>query len=205
MMKYTSIISLLTAIRIPTIAHPSSSTNAFCDKILQMAALKVLTVPDPILRNRSVRVPEVDRSITRLIKNMIGAMQVEGGVGLAAPQIGKNIRLIVLQMPDEEPFGLVNPEITKREGEREILEACLSIPGYEGLVRRAVTVTAKAMDEKGKHVRIKASGLLAQALEHEIDHLDGILYPDHIEDKEKLFTTDYNSQQVTPRDSIDTR
>ncbi|MDD3265468.1 MAG: peptide deformylase [Dehalococcoidales bacterium] len=205
MMKYTSIISLLTAIRIPTIAHPSSSTNAFCDKILQMAALKVLTVPDPVLRNRSVRVPEVDRSITRLIKDMIETMQLEGGVGLAAPQIGKNIRLIVLHMPDEEPFGLVNPEITKREGDREILEACLSIPGYEGLVHRSVTVTAKGIDHNGKHLRIKASGLLAQALEHEIDHLDGILYPDHIEDDNKLFVIDCASDQISSRGNIDTQ
>lgn len=164
-----------------------------------MAALKVLTVPDPILRNRSVKVPEVDRSITRLIKNMIETMQVEGGVGLAAPQVGKNIRLIVLQMPDEEPFGLVNPEITKREGEREVLEACLSIPGYEGLVSRSVTVTARGIDQNGKHLRIKASGLLAQALEHEIDHLDGVLYPDHIENDNKLFVVDYASDQLSSR------
>lgn len=170
-----------------------------------MAALKVLTIPDPILRNKSVRVPEVDRSITRLVKDMIETMQEEGGVGLAAPQVGRNIRLIVLQMPDEEPFALVNPEITKREGEREIIEACLSIPGYEGLVRRSVAVTARAMDENGKHLRIKASGLLAQALEHEIDHLDGILYPDHIEDEDKFFKTDNVSEQVSSRGCIDSR
>lgn len=170
-----------------------------------MAVLKVLTIPDPVLRNKSVRVPEVDRAITRLITDMIETMQVEGGVGLAAPQIGKNIRLIVLHMPDEEPFALVNPEITKREGEREIIEACLSIPGYEGLVKRSINVTARGMNENGKQLKIKATGLLAQALEHEIDHLDGILYPDRIEDEDKLYKTDYPSEQVTPRDEIDSR
>lgn len=155
-----------------------------------MAALKILTSPNPILRNKSVRVPEIDRSIVRLVNDMIETMHVEGGVGLAAPQVGKNIRLIVLQMPDEEPFALINPEIVKREGEREIMEACLSIPGYEGLVRRSINVTAKGTDENGKRLKIKASGLLAQALEHEIDHLDGILYPDRIENEENFFEAD---------------
>jgi peptide deformylase len=168
-----------------------------------MAALRVLTVPDPILKNKSVKIPEVDRSISKLVKDMIETMQVEGGVGLAAPQIGKNIRLIVLQMPDEEPFAMINPEIIKREGEREIMEACLSIPGYEGLVKRSITVTAKGINESGKQMRIKASGLLAQALEHEIDHLDGILYTDRIEDEDKLFETDYTSEQVTARGQLE--
>jgi peptide deformylase len=168
-----------------------------------MAALRVLTVPDPILKNKSVKIPEVDRSISKLVKDMIETMQVEGGVGLAAPQIGKNIRLIVLQMPDEEPFAMINPEIIKREGEREIMEACLSIPGYEGLVKRSITVTAKGINESGKQMRIKASGLLAQALEHEIDHLDGILYTDRIEDEDKLFETSYTSEQVTARGQLE--
>lgn len=165
--------------------------------------MRVLTVPDPILKNKSVKIPEVDRSISKLVKDMIETMQVEGGVGLAAPQIGKNIRLIVLQMPDEEPFAMINPEIIKREGEREIMEACLSIPGYEGLVKRSITVTAKGINESGKQMRIKASGLLAQALEHEIDHLDGILYTDRIEDEDKLFETDYTSEQVTARGQLE--
>ena len=165
--------------------------------------MRVLTVPDPILKNKSVKIPEVDRSISKLVKDMIETMQVEGGVGLAAPQIGKNIRLIVLQMPDEEPFAMINPEIIKREGEREIMEACLSIPGYEGLVKRSITVTAKGINESGKQMRIKASGLLAQALEHEIDHLDGILYTDRIEDEDKLFETSYTSEQVTARGQLE--
>ncbi len=165
--------------------------------------MRVLTVPDPILKNKSVKIPEVDRSISKLVKDMIETMQVEGGVGLAAPQIGKNIRLIVLQMPDEEPFAMINPEIIKREGEREIMEACLSIPGYEGLVKRSITVTAKGINESGKQMRIKASGLLAQALEHEIDHLDGILYTDRIEDEDKLFETGYTREQVTARGQLE--
>jgi peptide deformylase len=155
-----------------------------------MATLKILTSPNPILRNKSVRIPEIDRSIVRLVNDMIETMNAEGGVGLAAPQVGKNIRLIVLQMPDEEPFALINPEIVKREGEREIMEACLSIPGCEGLVKRSINVTARGMDENGKRLKIKASGLLAQALEHEIDHLDGILYPDRIENEDNFFEVD---------------
>ncbi len=104
-----------------------------------------------------------------------------------SPQVGKSLRLIVLQMPQQEPFALINPEIHKREGEREIMEACLSIPGYEGLVKRSISVKARGLDKNGKQVRIQANGLLAQALEHEIDHLDGILYTDRVESKDKLF------------------
>jgi len=85
------------------------------------------------------------------------------------------------------------------------MEACLSIPGYEGLVKRSIMVTAKGLNENGKQLRIKASGLLAQALEHEINHLDGILYPDLIEDKDKLFETDYTCEQITTRGEIETQ
>jgi peptide deformylase len=90
---------------------------------------------------------------------------------------------------DAEELVLINPEIVKRSGERQIEERCLSVPGYAGLVKRAVSVTAKARDINWKEIRIKADGLLAQALEHEIDHLDGVLYVDKIEKPEDLVKT----------------
>jgi len=117
---------------------------------------------------------------------MVATMHQVGGVGLAAPQIGVSLRVVVLQMPDEEPIAIVNPEIVKRAGEREVAEACLSVPGYGGEIKRSVSVTVKGWDRNGKAIRIKATGLMAQALEHELDHLNGVLFIDHIESQDKL-------------------
>jgi peptide deformylase len=110
----------------------------------------------------------------------------EGRVGLAAPQVGVSLRLTVIGIPDEEDIILINPEIVRKKGERLVTEGCLSIPGYIGQITRAESVTAKAKDINGKEFRIKADELLAQALEHEIDHLDGILYIDHLESEDDL-------------------
>ena len=143
--------------------------------------------PDPVLRRRAKRVPSTDGSVQKIIDDMIVTMHTANGVGLAAPQIGLSLRIAVLQMPEEEPIVLVNPEMIKRRGEREIEEACLSLPGYRGLLKRSESVTVKAKDRRGKEIRLKATGLLSQALEHELDHLNGILYFDHIEDRENNF------------------
>jgi peptide deformylase len=113
-------------------------------------------------------------------------MQDARGVGLAANQVGVLKRLIVLQMPEEEPRVLINPEITYREGERQIDEGCLSVPGYMGLVTRSARVKARALDESGGKLRLTAEFLLAQAIEHEIDHLNGILFLDHLVAHEQL-------------------
>src|SRR5438445_5334205 len=103
------------------------------------------------------------------------------GVGQAALQNGLSLRVIVLGMPEEEPFALINPEIVKRSGERTVDEGCLSLPGYRGELTRSTMVIAKGIEPSGKQVRIKAKDdLLAQALEHEIDHINGTLYIDHL-------------------------
>jgi peptide deformylase len=108
-------------------------------------------------------------------------MYAANGVGLAAPQIGVSLRVIVIGIPEEEPFALINPEIVKVTGERTLDEGCLSIPGYRGELIRHVGVIAKGLRLDGKQVRIKAKdNLLAQALEHEIDHINGTLYIDHL-------------------------
>ena len=151
-----------------------------------MAIKPVLIVPNPALRRKANRVSNLNQSILKLAKDMIDTMQAEGGVGLAAPQIGVPLRVIVLQMPENEPFAIVNPEIVKRQGERTVLEACLSVPGYQGQVRRALSVTVKGLDTLGRALRFKADELLAQAFEHEIDHLNGILYTDIAETLEKV-------------------
>jgi len=153
-----------------------------------MAIIPIRTLPDPVLRQKAKKISGIDPSIKKLIQDMIETMHEASGVGLAAPQVGKSLRLVVICMPEEaaEEVVLVNPEIVKKSGEREIEERCLSVPGYAGKVKRAVSVTAKGRDENWKEVRIKGEGLLAQALEHEIEHLQGILYVDHIESPDKL-------------------
>ena len=153
-----------------------------------MAVIPIRTLPDPVLRQKAKKVSGVDPSIRKLIVNMIETMNEANGVGLAAPQVGVSLRIAVICMPEEDAqeIVLINPEIIKKTGEREIEERCLSVPGYLGIVKRAVSVTAKGRDENFKEIRIKADGLLAQALEHEIDHLQGLLYVDHLVSPETL-------------------
>ena len=146
-----------------------------------MAVLPIRVAPDPVLRRRSKRVKSVDSSIRKLIKDMIETMHAAPGVGLAAPQVGIPLRVIVIGVPEEEEICLINPEIVRRKGERVVDEGCLSIPGYVGQLKRSESVTVKGRDPKGKEIRIKADELLAQALEHEIDHINGVLYIDRME------------------------
>ena len=141
---------------------------------------------DSVLRQKAKRVSTVDSSIQRLIDDMIETMRQTNGVGLAAPQVGVSLRVVVLQMPGEETMAIVNPQIVKRSGEREVTEGCLSVPGYYGEIKRSVSVTVKGWDRQGEAIRIKATSLMAQALEHELDHLNGIVYIDHIESQDKL-------------------
>ena len=152
-----------------------------------MAITQIRVLPDPVLRRKAKKVRDIDSSIRRLMDDMTDTMRAASGVGLAAPQIGIPLRVIVIEIPDEEVITLLNPEVIKMEGNRLVEEACLSIPGYKGEVKRAVSVKVKGRDPRGKEVRLKGEGLLAQALEHEIDHLDGILYIDHLESRDKLF------------------
>ena len=152
-----------------------------------MAILTIRTLPDPILRQKAKRVRTIDRSVKKLIADMLETLHVDAGrVGLAANQVGVSLRVTVIGIPDEEDIILVNPEIVRRKGERLVNEGCLSIPGYIGQLYRAETVTAKGLGPDGKEVRIKAEGLLAQALEHETDHLNGILYIDRMESMDTL-------------------
>jgi peptide deformylase len=152
-----------------------------------MAVTKVRTLPDPVLRQRAKRVNLIDSSIQKLIDDMIDTMRAVSGVGLAAPQIGVSLRVAVIEIPGEEVITLINPEVVKRQGERVVEEACLSVPGYQGEINRSVIVKVKAQDRQGKEIRIKGEDLLAQVLEHETDHLNGMLYIDHVESSDKLF------------------
>ncbi|MBI4267819.1 MAG: peptide deformylase [Chloroflexi bacterium] len=148
--------------------------------------LPIHTVPDPVLRQKAKRVRLIDDSIHRLISNMIETMHAAPGVGLAAPQVGIPLRVVVIGIPEQEEIVLINPEIVKIAGERWVSEGCLSIPGYVGEIKRAEAVTVKGRNRNGQQIRLRAKDLLAQALEHELDHLNGVLYIDRLENKDQL-------------------
>lgn len=159
-----------------------------------MARRKVVQYPSDVLRQRCRKVTKVDGSIQRLIDDMAETLTSEHGVGLAAPQVGELWRVVTIQLPEDEEdphagklIVMINPEIVKAEDDDwEPDEGCLSLPGYVANVRRYYRVTAKALDRRGKEFRIKGEGLLAQAIQHEIDHLNGILFIDHLDGPDQL-------------------
>jgi peptide deformylase len=161
-----------------------------------MAVLPMHYIPDPVLRKKARKVRDLkDPELVTLVDDMIDSMYHYAGVGLAANQIGSLKRVCVIQMPDdEEPTVLVNLAITRKEGEREVTEGCLSLPGWQARILRAEKVWARAVDLDGNPVRYKGvEDLLAQALEHEANHLDGVLYIDFLREKGDLY-------EVTPGD-----
>lgn len=146
---------------------------------------EIVVVEDARLRTKCPRVPRVDDSIRQLIDDMVDTMRDAPGIGLAAPQVGVLLRVIVCEV-DENLHTIVNPEIVRAEGEQVGDEGCLSIPGYIGEVTRAERVVVKGKNRSGKDIRIKAEGLLARCLQHEIDHIDGILFTDRMDDPSQL-------------------
>jgi peptide deformylase len=168
-----------------------------------MAIRKIFTSEDSVLRQKAKKVRKIDASTQKLIDDMIETMRDAPGVGLAAPQVGVSLRVIVVELPEDEedPQGstklqLVNPEITKSDGEQIAEEGCLSIPGYVGTVKRKMNITVKGQNRKGREVKINASGYLARVLQHEIDHIDGILFTDRLEGPEDLFRLGENKERI---------
>ncbi len=152
-----------------------------------MSVVPIRIAGDPVLRTKAKKVRQIDDSIRKLLDEMVETMHAAPGVGLAAPQIGVSLRVVVIETPDDGLLHLINPEKIKATGERYLTEGCLSVPGYQAVVPRSKTVTVKAIDRDGKEVRIKAvDSLLAQALEHEIDHINGILYVDYLTSADEL-------------------
>jgi peptide deformylase len=147
---------------------------------------------DPVLRLPARRVRTVDDGVRRLIDDMIESMEAAQGVGLAAPQIGVGLRVVVLGLPGKEPFALVNPEVVERAGTRRAEgEGCLSVPGYRGAPTRSERVVVEALDAHGEAIRLEEQdSLLAQALEHEVDHVNGLLYVDRLGPDERLTKLD---------------
>lgn len=148
-----------------------------------MAVYNVITVPDEVLRQKAKPVTKINAGVLRLLDNMKDTMYAFDGVGLAAPQIGVSKRIVVIDTGDEY-FELINPEIISSEGQQTGREGCLSVPGVSGIVERSQKVIVKALNRDGEEITITGSDLLARALQHEIDHLDGIIFTDKAENLE---------------------
>lgn len=146
-----------------------------------MAILKIVKVNDgeDFLRKKSRPVEEITPRIRTLLDDMVETMRNANGCGLAGVQVGVLRRIVVIET-EEGLFELINPRIVAMAGEQESEEGCLSLPGEWGVTRRPMYVTARALNREGKEIEIKASGLLAKAICHELDHLDGILYTDKV-------------------------
>ncbi|MFN2278057.1 MAG: peptide deformylase [Candidatus Promineifilaceae bacterium] len=166
-----------------------------------MATLDIVTLPEKILRQKARPVTRIDDELQQLIDDMIETMRVAPGVGLAAPQIGKSIRLAVIETLPEvdeegreieesrELYTIINPEITRRSRKMvDGIEGCLSIPGYVGEVERHEEIRVQALDRHGKPQKLKLKGWTARIFQHEIDHLNGVLYIDLLTEPENFWT-----------------
>ena len=141
--------------------------------------LKIVKYPDPILRQKANRIQDIDIDIRQFTDDMIETMYLDEGVGLAAPQVGLSKQLLVIDV-GQGPITLINPEIVRKEDASDTVEeGCLSIPGIRVDVSRSTHVVVRGIDDKGETVEIEADGLLARVLQHEIDHLNGVLIIDH--------------------------
>lgn len=163
-----------------------------------MTARTILTASNSLLRKKSKKVSRFGGAFVGLVSDLFDTLHAAGGLGLAAPQIGVLQRVFVIELPAEydeegklvspsESYVLVNPEIIRRDDEEVMEEGCLSVPGYRGKVKRSTSVTIKGLDGRGRPVRYRAEGLLAQAFQHESDHLDGVLYLDLLQSPDDLW------------------
>lgn len=144
--------------------------------------------PEPVLTRKTLKVTTFDASLPPLVEEMVEAMRLANGVGLAANQIGVPLMLCVIEIPEEGVRVFVNPELVSQEGERKLYEGCLSVSGYQGLVSRSERVKVRYQDLQGRKHRLTAKdNLLSQALEHEIGHLNGHLYLEHLVEKDAVW------------------
>ena len=151
-----------------------------------VAVRPILNFDQPVLREKAKKVARVDTSIQRLIDDLAETMLAAPGAGLAAPQIGVPLRVCVVKGDENQIWALVNPEIVKSDGVQVGYEGCLSYPGWVGEVARYETVVVKGRNRRGKEVRIKSNGFTARAFQHELDHLDGVLFIDRLTNLDTL-------------------
>jgi len=172
-----------------------------------MSELEILTIDDAqqlqVLRSKSWKVQKVTPRLVAFAKQMLETMRNANGVGRAAPQVGRLQRLFVVELPEDEEnnepqqtYIVFNPEIIKGRGEQIGYEGCLSIPGYIGEVARNEQITVEGLNEKGRPVRLKAEGYLARVFQHEIDHLDGILYTDRLTDPDTFQPVEVGQEET---------
>jgi peptide deformylase len=172
-----------------------------------MSDLEILTVDNErqlkVLRSKSKKVQKVTPKLAAFAERMLETMREANGVGLAAPQVGVLQRFFVAELPEDEEndqpaetYILFNPEIVKGRGEHVGYEGCLSIPGYVGEVARQEQITVKGLNEKGRPVRHKLQGYLARVFQHEIDHLDGILYTDRLTDPDTFQPVEVGQEEA---------
>jgi peptide deformylase len=147
-----------------------------------MAELEILRFPDPRLRKRALPVEAVDDGVRALVDAMFETMYAAPGIGLAATQVNVQKRIIVMDISEskDRPLVLINPSIVSRDGEEEMEEGCLSVPGFYETVRRAENITVRALDRNGEAFEMHADGLLAVCIQHEMDHLEGKLFVDYL-------------------------
>jgi peptide deformylase len=170
-----------------------------------MAIRNIVTIPGPVLRRKARKVTDFGPELQTLIDDMLDTMRDAPGVGLAAPQIDSPLRVIVVEYGEDEDekvpaklYTIVNPEITRFAPETEVgTEGCLSIPGYVGDVERPTAITLKGFNRRGQPVKIKADGWLARIFQHEVDHLDGVLFIDRAE---KVWEFKGETGQAAPLD-----
>lgn len=176
-----------------------------------MSVRQIVFSNEPQLHEASRRVRRVDRDVGELIEDMIETMRAADGIGLAAVQIGIPERVVVVEIPaiseeaDAEPhepaeaelYVLINPELVRTSDEvAEGIEGCLSVPGWVGEVERHQSVTVEGLDREGRKVRLRAEGLLARVLQHEIDHCQGVLFIDHIDDPDKIWRVEEGQEEA---------
>ncbi len=180
-----------------------------------MTVRQIVVYDDPMLRRSSRRVRHVTPAIEELVDDMLESMRAANGMGLAAIQVGVPQRVIVLEVAEENEdedeaqdddretprpkrlYAVINPKIARKSRDTEEgIEGCLSVPGLVGEVERHLAVTVKGLDTEGHKVRIKADGLLARVFQHEIDHCDGVLFIDHIDDPEKLWPVEEGEEEA---------
>jgi len=168
---------------------------------------------DPALREKAKKVRDFGPSLQELIDDMVETMRHAPGVGLAAPQVGVSLRVAVIELPEYEneveetrdPYRgklivICNPEVVKSWGKEEQQEGCLSMPRYVGDVPRATRVVVKAQDRRGKQIRLRAEGFMARVLQHEIDHLNGMVFVDRVESLDKLYRIEPTDEDATDRE-----
>jgi len=170
-----------------------------------MAIREIITLPHPTLRRKAHKVKDFGPELQTLVDDMVDTMRVAPGVGLAATQINYSLRVVVVEYGDEDDeevpqklYTLVNPEITRYSGETVVAtEACLSVPGLAGEVERPEGITVKGFNRHGQPFKVKADGWLARIFQHEIDHLDGVLFVDRAT---KVWKVEGDTTQVGPAD-----